>query len=208
MDEPILYTTLAGSAEAEFTEKKSTFIGHAAHVTTEDEARDFIKTQKSTYYDARHNVWAYVLASGAVRYSDDGEPQGTGGIPTLDVLRKSGVTDAVVVVTRYFGGILLGAGGLVRAYSHAASLAVEAAKIVTYTRYTELVIDCSYSDYQRYAAVLPQFGAVIDDTAFDTQVRILFAVKDEVKEPLFDRVREMSNGATVPTVRGHRFDFR
>jgi putative IMPACT (imprinted ancient) family translation regulator len=126
----------------------------------------------------------------------------------LDTIRKSGVTDAVVVVTRYFGGILLGAGGLVRAYSHTAKLALEAAHIITYEQYTEMELVCSYSDYQKYQAELPRFGAVIDDTQFSDRVTLLFSVKDPVVEDVFARVREISNGSTVPTVRGKRFDYR
>ena len=119
MSDAILYTTLEQEGEAEFVEKKSVFIGHAAPVKSEEEAQAFVKRYKNTYMDARHNVWAYLMKGEIVaRYSDDGEPQGTAGVPVLDTIRKSGVTDAVVVVTRYFGGILLGAGGLVRAYSH------------------------------------------------------------------------------------------
>ena len=209
MAEPIFYTTLEHEGEAEFTEKKSVFIGNAAPVKSEEEAMAYIKKIKSSYQDARHNVWAYLQKGEIVaRYSDDGEPQGTAGVPVLDTIRKSGVTDAVVVVTRYFGGILLGAGGLVRAYSHTARLALDAAHIITYEQYTELELNCTYSDYQRYLAELPRFGAVTDDTAFSDRVQLQFAVKDTVVDALFARVRELSNGADVPIVRGKRFDYR
>lgn len=209
MAEPIFYTTLEQEGEAEFTEKKSVFIGHAAPVKSEEEALTYIKKVKNSYQDARHNVWAYLQKGEIVaRYSDDGEPQGTAGVPVLDTIRKSGVTDAVVVVTRYFGGILLGAGGLVRAYSHTARLALDAAHIITYEQYTELELNCTYSDYQRYLAELPRFGAVTDDTEFSDRVRLLFAVKDTVLDALFTRVMELSNGADVPAVRGKRFDYR
>ena len=122
------YRTLHSSSQDEFTEKRSRFIGYACPVTTEDEALAFIAKIKKQHWDAKHNVYAYVLRDWQIRrYSDDGEPQGTAGIPVLDVLIKGDVTDAVIVVTRYFGGILLGGGGLVRAYGHAASIAVRAA---------------------------------------------------------------------------------
>ena len=203
------YTTVKREAHVEFEEKRSLFIGHALHVDTEEEALAFIKQMKKQYSDATHNCFAYLLKGGIVaRYSDDGEPQGTAGVPVLDTIRKSGVTDAAVVVTRYFGGILLGAGGLVRAYSHTARLALEAAHIITYEQYTELELVCSYSDYQKYQAELPRFGAVIDDTQFADRVTLLFSVKDPVVEDVFARVREISNGATIPTVRGKRFDYR
>lgn len=209
MAEAVLYTTLEHEGEAEFVEKKSVFIGHAAPVKSEEEAQAYVKKLKNQYMDARHNVWAYMMKGEIVaRYSDDGEPQGTAGVPVLDTIRKSGVTDAVVVVTRYFGGILLGAGGLVRAYSHTAKLALEAANIITYEQYTELELVCSYSDYQRYLPELPRFGAVIDDTAFTDSVRISFAVKNTVVDDLSLRVREMSGGRDEVRVVGKRFDYR
>ena len=124
--------TLLKSGSATLVEKKSEFIGYACPVKDEDEAIEFVKSIKKKHSDARHNVYAYMIGQNIARYSDDGEPQGTGGIPVLDVIRKSGFTDAVIVVTRYFGGILLGAGGLVRAYSAAAKMAVDDAGIVTY----------------------------------------------------------------------------
>jgi len=159
--------------------------------------------------DARHNVWAYMMKGEIVaRYSDDGEPQGTAGVPVLDTIRKSGVTDAVVVVTRYFGGILLGAGGLVRAYSHTAKLALEAAHVITYEQYTEFELECSYSDYQRYLAELPRFGAITDDTQFSDKVRVLFSVKDTVVDDLLSYIREASGGKNEARVLGHRFDYR
>ena len=209
MAESVLHTTLEHEGVAEFVEKKSVFIGHACPVASEEEALAYVKKQKNAYSDARHNVWAYLQKGEIVaRYSDDGEPQGTAGVPVLDTIRKSGVSDAVVVVTRYFGGILLGAGGLVRAYSHTAKLALEAANIITYEQYTELELICSYSDYQRYLAELPRFGAITDDTQFSDRVTLLFSVKDTVVEDVLTRVREISNGSSVPTVRGKRFDYR
>ena len=209
MEEKVLYTTLAGEGEAEFTEKKSVFIGYAAHVENEEDATERIKARKKEFADARHNVWAY-LCNGEIvaRYSDDGEPQGTAGVPVLDTVKKSGVTDAVVVVTRYFGGILLGAGGLVRAYSHTARLALDAAQIITYEQYTEMEIVCSYAEYQRYLPELPRFGAVVDDTDFSDRVRVRFAVKDAAVAALSERVREISGGATEARAVGRRFDYR
>ena len=209
MADTILYTTLEGEGEAEFVEKKSVFIGHAAPVKSEEEAQLFVKKYKNQYMDARHNVWAYLMKGEIIaRYSDDGEPQGTAGVPVLDTIRKSGVTDAVVVVTRYFGGILLGAGGLVRAYSHTAKLALEAAHIITYEQYTELELACSYSDYQRYSAILPSFGAIIDDTEFSDRVILRFAVKDAVIPVLFAKIQEMSGGKDEAKIMGKRFDYR
>ena len=204
-----LYTTLAGEGVDEFEEKRSLFIGHAKHVTSEEEAQEFVKQKKKEYSDATHNCWAYLLKGGIVaRYSDDGEPQGTAGVPMLEAIRKSGVSDCVVVVTRYFGGILLGAGGLVRAYSHGTTVALNAAKIVTYEKYTEMKIDCTYSDYQKYAVILPTFGAIIDDTDFSDRVVIKFAVKETVVDSLITKITEMSGGRDKPEVVGERFDYK
>ena len=209
MADTLLYTTLESEGEAEFVEKKSVFIGHAAPVKSEEEAQAFVKKYKNQYMDARHNVWAYMMKGEIVaRYSDDGEPQGTAGVPVLDTICKSGVTDAVVVVTRYFGGILLGAGGLVRAYSHTAKLALEAAHIITYEQYTELELVCSYSDYQKYSAILPVYGAIIDGTDFSDRVILRFSVKDAVVPGLSEKIREMSGGRDVAVEIGKRFDYR
>ena len=158
---PVLYTTLEGVGKDEFEEKRSVFIGHAAHVETEEEAMAFIKQKQKTYADATHNVWAYRISGGtsteqAARYSDDGEPQGSSGLPTLEAIRKKGVFDCVVVTTRYFGGTLLGVGGLIRAYSHAASIALEAAHIITYEKFTEFMLETTYSDYQLILQELPK----------------------------------------------------
>lgn len=206
---PELYTTLEGEGHDEFEERRSLFIGHAKHVTSEEEAMEFVKALKKEYSDATHNVWAYILKGGIIaRYSDDGEPQGTAGVPTLETIRKSGVEDAVVVVTRYFGGILLGAGGLVRAYSHGAKIALEAAKIITYEKYSVYSLECSYSDYQRYIVLLPQFNAIIDDTEFSDKVKVMFALKSTTVSPLLEKIKEMSAGRDCPELLGERFDYR
>lgn len=200
-------TTLGREAEAEFEEKKSIFVAHACPITSEEEAQAYVKRMKGEFADARHNVWAYRLMGDTVqRCSDDGEPQGSAGVPTLDVLRKGGICNAVIVTTRYFGGILLGAGGLVRAYSAAAKLAVDAAGIVTYSRYAEMELVCSYANYQRYLAELPKFGALTDGTDFSDCVTVRFAVSESVVEDVCSRVREMSNGAELPKITGARFD--
>ena len=205
----ILYTTIKNEVSVEFEEKRSLFIGHAKPVKTEEEALEFIKQKKKEYADATHNVFGYIVKDGiCARYSDDGEPQGTAGMPVLETIRKSGADDALVVVTRYFGGILLGAGGLVRAYAHTAHLALEAAGIVTYESYAELEITCSYSDYQKYLAQLPRFGAVMDDTDFSDRVTIRFAVKKHLADDVRTLVREISAGADELRVLGERFDYR
>ena len=203
------FTTLASEAHVEFEEKKSLFIGHAIRTDTEQEAQEYIKRIKKQYNDATHNVSAYIMKGGIIaRYSDDGEPQGTSGMPTLDAIRKSGVDNACVVITRYFGGTLLGAGGLVRAYSHTASLALEAAGIVTYEPYSEYRLICGYSEYQKYLSYFSDIGLVIDGTEFAADVTVCFAVKRKLGEDVVKKISEMSNGKDIPTLLGERYDFR
>ena len=203
------FTTLAGEAHVEFEEKKSLFIGHALRTDTEQEAQDYIKKIKKQYNDATHNVSAYTINKGIIaRYSDDGEPQGTSGMPTLDAIRKSGVDNACVVITRYFGGTLLGAGGLVRAYSHTASLALEAAGIVTYEPYSEYSLVCGYSEYQKYSAYFADKKILIDDTVFDANVTVRFALKRHDADEVVKKIVEMSYGRDVPEFVGERYDYR
>ncbi len=207
MAETKQYVTLRHEASAEFEEKRSVFIGYAKPVKTEAEAMEFVKKIRGKHGDARHNVFAYTLNGGVTaRYSDDGEPQGTAGIPVLDVLRKSGVDDACIVVTRYFGGILLGAGGLVRAYSAAAKMALDAAEIATFEPYTEFSLTCSYPEYQKISAELPRFSAIIDDTEYADNVTIRFAVISTKGGEITERIREMTAGRSIPQITGERFD--
>ena len=202
-----VYTTVANTATAEFEEKRSVFFGHACHATTEEEAMAFIKSKQKEFSDATHNVWAYYMKNGILaRYSDDGEPTGTAGLPTLEAIRKSGVDDVCVVVTRYFGGILLGAGGLVRAYSKAASLAVEAAGVVTYENFTEFTVDTNYSDYQKILNELPKYGVIIDATDYSDNVSLKLAVKETVAQTLFARISEMTADRAKVNVTGTRLD--
>lgn len=169
------YRTLLSAASAEFTEKHSRFIGHAAPVSGEEEAAAFLRSVREKHREATHNVSAWRLREGQLqRYSDDGEPRGTAGVPVLDVILKSGVTDAAVVVTRYFGGILLGAGGLVRAYSHAASLALETAGVAVMRRCFLLELSCDYGQYAGVGALIPEHGGVIDRSDFTDAVRLCF----------------------------------
>ncbi len=165
--------TLARCASYEFEEKKSVFIGTAAPVASEETARERISEMRRTYHDATHNVYAYYLNGGAVaRYSDDGEPQGTAGVPLLNEIKMSGATDLLVVVTRYFGGTLLGAGGLVRAYSAAAKGAIDAAGLVTMDVFALLCIRVGYSDYQKLTAQLPKWGVTEDAADFEADVTV------------------------------------
>lgn len=199
MSEMREYTTVRREASDEFEEKRSVFIGHARHIDCEADALDFIKAKKKEYYDARHNVYAYVLEGGNVmRYSDDGEPQGTGGIPVLETIKKSGVSDVCVVVTRYFGGILLGAGGLVRAYSHGAAIALKAAEIVTYRQHYVYELTCNYTNYQKYLFELNKAGILVLDTVFDADVTIQFALLPDAAESFINKIVELSGGKDLP----------
>lgn len=207
--EPPKYITLAREAEAEFEEKRSRFIGRAAPVKSEDEAVDLIRRVKADYPGATHYVWAYTMRGGAqARYTDDGEPSGTAGRPVLDVIVKSGCDDACVVVVRYFGGTLLGAGGLVRAYAHSASIALEAAGIVAYEKYTELTLTCGYAEYQKYIVELERIDAIIDDTVFADAVTLRFAVRAPEAGLLSDRIRELSAGRDAVVQVGERFAYK
>ena len=164
---------------------------------------------KKQYSDATHNCFAYLLKGGIVaRYSDDGEPQGTAGVPMLETIRKSGVGDVCVVVTRYFGGILLGAGGLVRAYSHATAIAIEGGKVVTYEPYSEFSLRCGYSEYQKYSNILSNAAAVIDGTDFGADVEVRFAIKRDKAEELLKKISEAGYGRDIPKIIGSRFDCR
>ena len=203
------YTTVEREASAEFEEKRSIFIGHAIPIKSADEAADFIKAKKREFADATHNVYAYILEGGRVaRYSDDGEPQGTAGMPVLDTIKKNGVDGVCVVVTRYFGGTLLGAGGLVRAYSHAAKLALDAANVITYEKYDVLSIACGYSEYQKFMPIIRTFDAVIDDTVFEADVKLCFALKEGMVDALDKKLAESSFGKYKLTKEGERFDYR
>lgn len=189
------YKTVRKRAEDEYIVKKSRFIGYAAPVTTQQQALDFISEISKKHWDATHNVYAYILREGGVkRYSDDGEPQGTAGIPTLDVLEKSGVTDCVVVVTRYFGGVMLGAGGLVRAYSHSASIALQAAGIVTRTLCDRLQVTCDYNFYGKLASLIPEGGGIVEDTVFEESVTVVFRLPQELTGAFNAKLIDAANG--------------
>ena len=203
------YVTVKNEAHVEFEEKRSLFIGHAIHVETEEEAAAFIKAIKKEYADATHNVWAYHLKGGIIaRYSDDGEPQGTAGMPVLEAIRKSGADDVCVVVTRYFGGILLGAGGLVRAYSHSAVIAINEAEIVVYEPYCEYRLVCGYSEYQKYSNLLVLEKVIIDSTDFEDVVTVSFAVKKTQSDRILTKISELGYGRDIPELVGERFDCR
>lgn len=189
------YLTVKQSACDEFVEKRSRFIGYCKPVKTQEEAVEFINEIRSKHWDATHNVYAYVLSDGQImRYSDDGEPQGTAGVPVLEVMKKTGIVDAVVVVTRYFGGIMLGAGGLVRAYSHGASVAVNAAKPIKMQLCLECTVSCTYSRYGKVSSLIPELGGIIDDSDFGEGVDILFHIPEEKFTKLNKELADATSG--------------
>lgn len=189
---------LKHEAKIEFVEKKSVFIGFSTIVKNEDEALEIIKQKKKEYADATHNVYAYMIGDTIARYSDDNEPQGTAGMPVLNSIRMSGLTDVLVVVTRYFGGILLGAGGLVRAYSTCASQALDAGEVEVFEDYCEYSIQCSYSDYGKLTTELQSFDVKIDNTDFGADVILNVAVKADVGEKLLSRITDLFAGRIAP----------
>ncbi|MGL4740520.1 MAG: YigZ family protein [Sarcina sp.] len=173
------YITVKKRAEDSFEEKKSEFIGYVKRVTTEEEAKEFVAEIKSMHKQARHNCYAYVVGKnmGIQRYSDDGEPQGTAGIPILEVIKKQGITDCAVVVTRYFGGILLGAGGLTRAYTKGAAIAIDAAGVIEKVDGARVIIDIDYDLYGKIQYICGQNNWFIEDTEFTDGVRIYILAK-------------------------------
>lgn len=200
------YMTLKTESTTEFIENRSRFIGRAKPISCEQEAINYIATLRSKHWDATHNVYAYSLREGGIcRYSDDGEPSGTAGTPVLSVLTKGGITDAVVVVTRYFGGILLGAGGLVRAYSHSASLAVNAAQPIIMRMCEQYSVVCDYSDYGRVAAIIPECGGVIDSSDFTDVVRIEMHIEPSLVGHLSVRLADATCGRTGLEILGSDF---
>lgn len=200
------YTTIYGRAEDEFVERKSRFIGCIQPVTTEEEALAFIAEKRTQHWNATHNVFAYVLRDGFTkRCSDDGEPQGTAGVPVLDVLQKEGIVDVCVVVTRYFGGTLLGAGGLVRAYSHAAKLAVDAARVMHMNPCTILQMEFDYSLYGKISYILPKYNAVTMQSDFGVLVQLQIMMTSDKVTAFHKELNELTAAAVLPKVVQEKF---
>ena len=195
MDEYLVPTQFG---EDEFIEKKSRFIGRMWPVETEEEALERIQAMRKQHYDATHNCWAYIIRDGAVRFSDDGEPGGTAGMPMLQVLQREGLFNCVCVVTRYFGGILLGAGGLVRAYTRGAKIAVDAAGKSMKRVWTVLYVPCPYTSYERVKLEVANFGGIIRTTDFGAEVELELLFPENQAGAFLDRLTDM----TAATVEG------
>ena len=202
------YITIHKYADFEYEDRKSIFIGETMPVSTEEEALSFIESVKKKYPDARHHVYAYILRENSImRFSDDREPQGTAGMPVLDAIRKNNCTDTVIVVTRYFGGTLLGTGGLVRAYTSAAIGALEAATIIRYDIYSEISFTVSYSDYGKIGTLISETGFRTDDTTFETDVNIRGTLLRENLEKFEKQLTEITSGRSSLTIHGEKFDY-
>ena len=191
MDEYLIPTQFG---EDEFYEKKSHFIGRVWPVETEEEALEKIQQMKKQHYDATHNCWAYIIRDGAVRFSDDGEPGGTAGMPMLQVLQREGLYNIVCVVTRYFGGILLGAGGLVRAYTKGAKIAVDAAGKSMKRVWTVLYLPCPYPFYERVKLLVGEHEGIIRQTDFGAEVELELLFPEANVQPFLEKLTDMTSG--------------
>lgn len=188
------YVTIYAPAEDEFVERKSRFIGAIAPVQTEEEAQAWIAQVRQQHRDATHNTYAYILRNGIKRYSDDGEPQGTAGVPMLDCIEKEGLVDVAVVVTRYFGGILLGAGGLTRAYSKSARDALAAAGVAAMGLWTAALCTCPYPLLERVKLEVQAVGGTVDAVDYGAEVALTLSLPEDAPRRLQDRLTELSAG--------------
>lgn len=202
MDEYLVPTQYG---EAEFIEKKSRFIGRVWPVETEEEALARIQEMKKQHYDATHNCWAYIIRDGAVRFSDDGEPGGTAGMPMLQVLQREGLYNVVCVVTRYFGGILLGAGGLVRAYTQGAKDALDAAGISVVRRWVAMEVPCTYAQFESTRREVESFGGVVEQVDYGADVVLSALLPEERAEEFSARILDVSAGTIEVLEAGERF---
>lgn len=196
------YLIPAKEGASEYIEKKSRFLGLIVPVTTEAEARAQLDAVKKREYDARHNCWAYILHTGQKRYSDDGEPQGTAGQPILNVLEREGVQDVLCVVTRYFGGILLGTGGLCRAYTKAAKDALDDAGISELRPWSVLRLDCPYALFERVKLELEKRGGTVISSEYGAQIALTAALPEPGEAVFAKALQELSAGSLVPEKTG------
>ena len=202
MDE---YLVPTGYGEDEFIEKKSRFIGRVWCVETEEEALAKIQEMKKQHYDASHNCWAYIIRDGAMRFSDDGEPGGTAGNPMMQVLQREELYNIVCVVTRYFGGVLLGAGGLVRAYTKGAKIAIDAAGKSIKRVWTVLYVPCPYTYYERVKLEIEAFGGVLRDTQFGSEVELEILIAEPRVEAFLARLTDMTAGTVESLEMGKEY---
>ena len=202
MDEYLVPTQYG---EDEFIEKKSRFIGRVWPVETEEEALARIQEMKKQHYDASHNCWAYVIKDGPMRFSDDGEPGGTAGNPMMQVLQRENIYNVVCVVTRYFGGILLGAGGLVRAYTKGAKIAIDAAGKSMKRVWTVLYVPCPYTYYERVKLEIEAYGGILRNAEFGAEVELEILLSQEQTEPFLTRLTDMTAGTVEALETGKEY---
>ena len=200
------YLVPTQQAHTEFTERRSRFIGHLFPVSSEQDALSQLEAMRKQYWDATHNVYAYIIHGGATRYSDDAEPQGTAGMPVLEVLRREGLENVLCVVTRYFGGILLGAGGLVRAYTKSAHLAVEEAGISQMRLWQTVSVPCPYPLLERVKLTVTQTGGQICDAQYGADVLLTTAFPKAETPRFLAELTELSGGKLTAEVLGE--DYR
>ena len=199
------YLTPAGEGSSEYVEKKSRFLGRLFPVSSEEEAKARLEAVKKERYDARHHCWCYILRGGQKRYSDDGEPQGTAGQPMLNMLEREGVEDVFCVVTRYFGGTLLGTGRLVRAYSTAAKEALCDAGVNEMRQWASLRVQTPYNLYDRVRLEAEKLGAVFENTDYGAEITLSLLLPEETLEGFAAALRELSAGRLVPEKNGSVF---
>ena len=202
MDE---YLVPTGFGQDEFVEKKSRFIGRVWLVETEAEALEKIQEMKKQHYDATHNCWAYVIKDGPMRFSDDGEPGGTAGNPMMQVLQRENLYNVVCVVTRYFGGVLLGAGGLVRAYTKGAKIAIDAAGKSMKRVWSVLYVPCPYTYYERVKLEVEAFEGVLRDTQFGAEVELEILIAQEKAQAFLDKLTDMTAGTVEALITGQEY---
>jgi uncharacterized YigZ family protein len=194
--------TVKGSAETELVIKKSRFLGLACRAESEAEAQRILEQRRKQHYDARHHCFAYVLENGVMRYSDDGEPQGTAGVPMLEVLKKSGLTDVIVISTRYFGGTLLGAGGLVRAYTQSAADTLAAARRVQRIECGIFQCRFEFAAWARAEKALALLGFAPDEVLYADAVTVDYSVNPGEEERFLQAVINITQGRTSPVPLG------
>ncbi len=202
MDE---YLVPTGYGEDEFIEKRSRFIGRAWPVETEEEALEKIQAMKKQHYDATHNCWAYIIKDGPMRFSDDGEPGGTAGNPMMQVLQREQLYNVVCVVTRYFGGVLLGAGGLVRAYTKGAKIAIDAAGKSMKRVWSVLYVPCPYTFYERVKMEVAAFDGIIRNTQFGAEVELEILVALPQRDSFIERLTDMTSGTVEAMETGQEY---
>ena len=206
MEKGMTYKTIMREKEAEIIEKKSRFIAAAKPVITEEEALEFINSKKSRFYDASHNVYAYIISENNIaRFSDDGEPSGTAGMPVMEVLKKEGLTDLVVVVTRYFGGTLLGAGGLIRTYGKSAREGIMAAQITERVYCHEVLISAGYEWMGKLRHMIENGGYILGEIEYEELIKVHVSVRYDLLDKFNKELTELSNGALAAEVYGCRY---